>query len=67
MPEYKPEWGADYGIDELWEEEICERCGEVYGEGEGCPECRSCGGDYACGSEECDWCKYSRECERLSR
>lgn len=44
--------------------QICEGCGrDVSGyEGGGCPLC--CGHSYACGSEECDWCRYSEECAR---
>ena len=39
--------------------EICDYCG-----GEGWPDC--CPHTFACGSEECDWCGYSDECEELA-
>lgn len=47
--------------------EICECCGRDingYDSGQPCPSC--CPHDYACGTEECDFCTYSEECCRLN-
>ncbi len=45
--------------EDYMEEDVCEGCGEAFGEGH-CPLC--CGISYACGSEECDFCNYADEC-----
>lgn len=45
---------------------ICEYCGRDvngYDSGPPCPSC--CPHDYACGTEECDFCQHSDECCRL--
>ena len=47
--------------------DFCEGCGRelgTYDSGEGCPMCKECGGIYAPGTEECDWCPYSDECSK---
>jgi hypothetical protein len=43
------------------ESEICEGCGEPYGDG-CCPFCCPNGGMYAPGTEDCDFCDYASEC-----
>jgi|GEM_PF-2199791 len=40
----------------------CDVCGSA--DDDGCMFCRSCCGCYAPGSEECDFCPDSEECER---
>lgn len=44
----------------------CHVCGADlslgYPEGDGCPHCLPCGGRYAPGTEECDWCSWASEC-----
>ena len=32
----------------------------------GCPSCKPCGGVYAPGTEECDWCQFSESCEEAN-
>lgn len=41
--------------------DICDICGAGPYD-EGCPSCKSCGGIYSPGTEECDFCRYSDEC-----
>ena len=47
---------------------FCEYCGADlslgYPEGDGCPNCLPCGGQYAPGTEECDWCVWSDKCRK---
>lgn len=48
------------------EPEYCDVCGRqlnTYDSGQPCPSC--CGHDYACGTEECDFCPHSDECMEL--
>lgn len=45
------------------DENTCEVCGAV--DGEGCPNCRSCGGFYQPGTEECDWCPDEDICAEV--
>jgi hypothetical protein len=51
--------------------EFCDVCGaeliDGYPEEGGCPFCLPCGGEYAPGTEECMFCKWSDECARLAR
>jgi hypothetical protein len=48
------------GIDDDFDDENrCEGCGAIDGEG-CCPLC--CGHSYTPGSEECDFCEYYHEC-----
>lgn len=49
-----------------FEDDTCEFCGSLLSgyDGEGCPDCMSCGGYYQAGTEECDWCNFSRECAK---
>lgn len=58
--------GDEYNIDDIDNDDVaeCEGCGEPYGEGK-CPLC--CGHSYACGSEQCDFCEYERECAGFAR
>lgn len=56
------------GIDPDEEWETCERCGADLLGGVafagGCPECMPCSGQYAAGTEECDFCEFEKECAR---
>lgn len=45
------------------DEDTCQSCDSTPYGGEGCPDCLPCAGEYAPGTEECDWCKYQNECE----
>ena len=57
----------DYEPSEQYPDDaFCEYCGRNLNEDvKGCPECNSCGGIYAPGTEECDWCEYSGECSEI--
>lgn len=47
-------------IPEDYDDELaCDCC-----DGEGCPNCLPCGGMFAPGSEECDFCKWNEECSK---
>jgi hypothetical protein len=56
----------------FWEDGIleCDMCGADlslgYPDGDGCPVCLSCGGAFAPGSEECDFCKWYNYCAKQS-
>lgn len=52
-----------------YEIENCDVCGADLSLGypqepEGCPCCLPCGGQYAAGTEDCDFCSCSEECEK---
>ncbi len=51
-------------IPEEVEDNDCFGCGRnlVLMEGQGCPECKACGGVYTPGTEECDFCTFERIC-----
>jgi hypothetical protein len=46
------------------DDDTCSFCGSHQGSSnnERCPYCRHCGGEYVCGSEECDWCPDEDAC-----
>jgi hypothetical protein len=46
------------------EDDTCPTCGahEYDPDDMKCPECRSCGGVYSPGTEECDWCPDEDMC-----
>jgi len=51
--------------DEYEEHLTCDVCGSDLSLGYpevGCPFCLPCGGQYAPGTEECDFCEYAKEC-----
>ena len=58
----------DHDDDDGERDEVCGECGshlDPNGFGEpGCPDCLPCGGCYAPGSEECDFCHMSDDCAK---
>lgn len=57
---------GNFSEDDLYdgeEEDICEFCGCGPYDSPKCPACKSCGGIYSPGTEECEWCEYHDECE----
>lgn len=52
--------------DDYEEHDTCDVCGcdlsLGYPDGDGCPFCLPCGGQFAPGTEECDFCRYWKEC-----
>lgn len=52
---------SDDGIDEGEEDDICEFCGCGPYDSPKCPDC--CGHEYNPGTEECDFCPFSDECD----
>lgn len=54
----------DEDFDDDFDDDVCEVCGSslLDGDGGNCPFCRGCGGEYAAGSEECDFCPDEAEC-----
>lgn len=55
-----------YENEDYEDNQACEGCESDlsmgYPEGDGCPLCLPCGGGYAPGTEECDFCNYRDEC-----
>ena len=67
----EPVYDEEYDLycDDYSDEECCEVCGAPFGYTDdaypGCPHCKSCGGIYAAGTEECDFCEYEAQCRSL--
>lgn len=57
-------YSGDYDEDSLEDDESCPTCGSLPDSPheQRCWDCRGCGGMYAPGTEQCDWCPDEKLC-----